>query len=149
LEGPFGTFVVRNTPRKKLFVAGGTGAAPIIPMVEMQARQDPGQQLFVYWGTRAGNLFYTDKLQALGRQHDNVHFTPVVSGPDRFWAGRRGMVHQAVQEDFPDLAEFDVYACGPMAMIQAAERAFVTQGLSPGNFYADVFLASTETGAKS
>jgi CDP-4-dehydro-6-deoxyglucose reductase len=149
MEGPFGTFVVRDTPRKKLFVAGGTGAAPIISMVETHARQHPHQQLFVYWGARAGNLFYSDKLAWLGNQYANVHYTPVVSGEDINWAGHRGLVHQVVQAHFPDLAGFDAYACGPQAMIEAAEKAFVTQGLAPENFYADVFLASGETGVKS
>ncbi len=149
LEGPFGTFVVRNSPRKKLFVAGGTGAAPIVSMVETQARHDPDRQLSVYWGVRAGSLIYTDRLAWLGKHYKNVSFTPVVSGEDTSWTGRRGMVHEAVQADFRDLADYDVYACGPQAMIQAAESAFISQGLVQGNFFADVFLASATTGVQS
>jgi len=71
------------------------------------------------------------------------HFTyiPVLSEPrpDDAWPGRTGFVHRAVLEDFRDLSGYQVYACGGPAMIDAARRDFVAQGLPPGDFYADSF----------
>ena len=41
------------------------------------------------------------------------------------WAGRTGLVHRAVMEDFPDLSAHQVYACGVPVMVDAARRDFV------------------------
>ena len=67
----------------------------------------------------------------------------MLSKPDPSWAGRTGHVHQAVAEDFPDLCNHQVYACGNPAMVKAASTAFVTSHqLSDEEFYADPFVAS-------
>jgi CDP-4-dehydro-6-deoxyglucose reductase len=56
------------------------------------------------------------------------------------WSGRRGLVHQAVLEDHPDLSGHEVYACGAPAMIEAARRDFCSRcGLPEAAFYADAF----------
>ncbi len=68
--------------------------------------------------------------------------TPVLSEPSAAdaWAGRAGLVHRAVIEDFPDLSPFDVYACGSPGLIDAAFLDFTRRaGLPAARFFADVF----------
>jgi CDP-4-dehydro-6-deoxyglucose reductase len=140
LEGPFGTFIVRDTPLPKIFVAGGTGAAPIFAMIEKLIKESPAEEIFVYWGVRTGEIFYSDRFQQLTLQHATLNFTPVVSGIDETWTGSRGMVHEAVLRDFSDLQPFDVYACGPRPMIEAAREAFIARNLPIEHFHADLFV---------
>jgi CDP-4-dehydro-6-deoxyglucose reductase, E3 len=67
---------------------------------------------------------------------------PVLSDviPGESWNGRRGLVHQAVMQDLPDLSGHEVYACGAPAMIEAARRDFCARcGLPESAFYADAF----------
>ena len=61
------------------------------------------------------------------------------------WQGRSGFVHRAVMEDFPDLAGFEVYACGAPVMIDAARKDFVERcHLDPELFFADAFTSAAD-----
>ena len=62
------------------------------------------------------------------------------------WAGRSGMVHEAMLADFADLRGFEVYVCGSMKMVEAAVPAFLAQGLSEGLCFTDAFVPSAPTG---
>jgi CDP-4-dehydro-6-deoxyglucose reductase len=59
------------------------------------------------------------------------------------WAGRTGLVHRAVMEDFPDLSGHQVYACGAPVMVDAAHRDFTSRcGLPEDDFFSDSFTPS-------
>ena len=60
----------------------------------------------------------------------NFHLVPVLSEatPEEAWTGRRGLVHEAMLADFPDLRGHEVYVCGSVKMVDAAVPAFVARG---------------------
>jgi CDP-4-dehydro-6-deoxyglucose reductase len=76
----------------------------------------------------------------------------VLSGPageeSEPWSGRRGLVHEAVLADHPDLAGFDVYASGPPAMIEAIRRDFLAHGLPREQLFFDSFDYAPDTLAR-
>ncbi|MFY7984951.1 MAG: CDP-6-deoxy-delta-3,4-glucoseen reductase, partial [Burkholderiaceae bacterium] len=77
----------------------------------------------------------------------HLQFIPVVSDAlaEDNWQGRSGFVHRAVMEDFPDLAGFEVYACGAPVMIDAARKDFVERcHLDPELFFADAFTSAAD-----
>ncbi len=144
-EGPHGSFFIREESDKPIiFVAGGTGFAPIKGMLEHLFAEESGRQMILYWGARAKKDIYLPEAPILWQQlHSNFSFIPVLSDPlpDDQWQGRRGYVHQAVLEDFNDLSGFEVYACGAPVMVDSARSAFTqTRGLPEDAFYADSFV---------
>ncbi|CEE94207.1 Protein rfbI [Xenorhabdus nematophila str. Anatoliense] len=142
LEGPMGTFFVRDDVRPIIFLAGGTGFAPVKSMVEKLIRQDSKRDIHIYWGMNNGSDFYSDLPIEWAGKHENIHYVPVVSGEDFQWSGRKGFVHKAVMEDFNNLSTFAVYACGSPIMIEAAKADFVKNGLSEKQFFSDAFTVS-------
>jgi CDP-4-dehydro-6-deoxyglucose reductase len=77
----------------------------------------------------------------------NFHHVPVVSDalPEDHWTGRTGFVHRAVMEDFPDLSDHQVYACGAPVVIDAAQKDFTTQCKLPAEeFFADSFTSEAD-----
>lgn len=145
-EGPLGTFYLREDSDKPvILVAGGTGFAPIKSIIEHTIHQHLRRPLMLYRGVRREVDLYLDNLpQAWQREH-GVRYIPVLSDalPEDPWAGRRGLVHQAVLEDVPDLSQHEVYACGAPAMIDAARRDFCAlRSLPESAFYADAFTAA-------
>ena len=79
-------------------------------------------------------------------EHPHFRYVPVLSEPqpEDAWAGRTGLVHQAVMTDFPDLSGHEVYACGAPAMIDAARRDFTARCRLPEEaFFSDAFTFST------
>ena len=142
-EGPFGEFGFAQdapaTRRPAILVAGGTGVAPIKAMLEAAEQSGTQHKRYLYWGSRHRNgLYALDELTA----KTSVGIVPVLSEPSAAdnWAGRTGLVHLAVLEDFPDLSRFDVYACGSPGLIDAAFLDFTRRAALPADrFFADAF----------
>ena len=151
LEGPLGTFFLREESDKPIiFVAGGTGFAPIKAVIEhaLHHHVDQHRPMVLYWGVRARRDLYLPDLPGKW-QRDGANFTfiPVLSDPepDDAWPGRTGFVHQAVLDDFADLSGYQVYACGGPAMIDVARKTFTgTRGLPTDAFFADSFTYAVE-----
>lgn len=139
IDGPKGTFFVRDNHRPIIFLAGGTGFAPVKAMVEELLAAKSQRKLYLYWGMASSEAFYTDIASQWAEDNGNLSYIPVVSEKVGNWPGRTGLVHRAVLEDFTDLSEFDVYACGSPLMIDAAKQDFLLQGLDAKHFYSDAF----------
>ncbi len=145
-EGPLGNFFLREESDKPMiFVAGGTGFAPIKGVIEhaLHHRLDATRPMVLYWGARAKrDLYLPDLPGTWQRASANFTYIPVLSepAPDDAWPGRTGFVHQAILDDFADLSGYQVYACGGPAMIDVARTTFTaTRGLSADDFFADSF----------
>ena len=143
LEGPFGSFYLReDSNRPIIFVAGGTGFAPIKGIIEHILHQTTEREMVLYWGAKALEDLYMPTLpQAWASMHPHFKFIPVLSEPleSDAWKGRTGMVHEAVLEDFVDLSAHQVYCCGAPVMVDVAHAAFQAQGLPADEFFSDAF----------
>jgi CDP-4-dehydro-6-deoxyglucose reductase len=146
-EGPLGTFFLReDSDKPMLFVASGTGFAPIKSILLHAFHCGTQRHMVLYWGgRRPGDLYMSDLCREWQAQHDNFSFVPVVSDalPEDAWQGRTGFVHRAVMEDFPDLSGYQVYACGAPIVVESAHKDFTTQcGLPEDEFFSDAFTAA-------
>ena len=152
LKGPLGSFFIREESDKPMiFVAGGTGFAPVKAMLEHAFAAHMDRELVLYWGARAlKDLYMAELPQRWLAVRPNFSFVPVLSAPapGDNWQGRSGYVHEAVLADFADLSGYEVYACGAPVMVDAARDSFVrTRGLPEDAFYADSFSYAAETEA--
>jgi CDP-4-dehydro-6-deoxyglucose reductase len=143
-EGPLGSFYLReDSDKPMILVAGGTGFAPVKAVIEHAFHKGIDRQMVLYWGVRTLRDLYLPELPVKWQQeHENFTFIPVLSepGPEDDWTGRTGLVHQAVLDDFPSLAGYQVYACGAPAMTDVAKKTFVEErGLPEDEFYCDAF----------
>jgi CDP-4-dehydro-6-deoxyglucose reductase len=143
MEAPLGSFYLREESHKPIiFVAGGTGFAPIKAMVEHMLHHGLKRKVCIYWGARAQEDIYLPQLpEAWQRAHANLQFIPVLSEPQASddWQGRTGLVHQAVLDDIERFGDYQVYCCGSPAMVDIARTTFIEQGLPAEEFFADAF----------
>ncbi len=146
VELPYGDFFLREDSKPAIFVASGTGFAPIKSILEDAFRRGVTRAMVLYWGARKRKDLYALELPASwSARHANFHFVPVLSEPDADWPGRIGFVHRAVMEDVKSLADHQVYACGVSAMVEAARRDFLGErGLPAGAFYCDAFVTPAD-----
>jgi CDP-4-dehydro-6-deoxyglucose reductase len=148
-EGPLGTFFLREDSDKPIvFVASGTGFAPIKSILESAFKKGVTRPMTLYWGGRRPKDLYLNDLAAKwADDHPNFRYVPVVSDalPEDGWTGRTGFVHRAVMQDFPDLSGCQVYACGVPIMVDSARRDFIQQCKLPElEFYADSFTTQAD-----
>lgn len=151
-EGPFGTFFLREDSELPIvFVASGTGFAPIKAILEHAFNKGITRPMTLYWGGRRPKDLYMHGLaESWAAAHPHFHYVPVVSEalPEDGWTGRSGFVHRAVMEDFPDLSGHQVYACGVPVMVDSAKRDFIAQcGLPEEAFFADSFTTQADLAA--
>ena len=151
-EGPHGTFFLREDSDKPIvFVASGTGFAPIKSILETAFAKGIERPMVLYWGGRRPQDLYMHALaERWAAAHGNLRYVPVISDalPEDEWHGRSGFVHRAVMEDFPDLSGYQVYACGVPVMVDAARKDFTEQCQLPEDeFYADSFTTQADLAA--
>lgn len=147
-EGPLGTFVLHESDKPMVFVASGTGFAPIKSIIRSAFAAGIARPMTLYWGCRTlKDLYMRDLPEDWARKHANFRYIPVLSEalPEDRWTGRSGFVHRAVMEDFPDLSGVQVYACGVPVMVEAARRDFTALCHLPENeFFADSFTTAAD-----
>ena len=148
-EGPLGSFFLREDSDKPIiFIASGTGFAPIKAMIEHIRHENIDRPIHLYWGgRRPADLDQDGLCREWEARMKNLTYIPVISDAleaDQ-WSGRTGFVHQAALSDFPDMSGHQVYACGAPIVIQSALKDFTSQcGLPEEEFYADSFTSEAD-----
>jgi len=144
LEGPLGTFFVRNDqPRRPMIMmGGGTGFAPLKSMIEYLLRKKNTRPIDLYWGVRDEQELYMKELpEQWAVDHQHIRYIPALTDPaePETWRGRTGLIHQVVLADHQDLASHDVYMSGPPMMIEAARHEFLANDLPESRLFYDSF----------
>jgi len=147
-KGPLGTFFLREDSEKPIvFVASGTGFAPIKAIIEHALFIGVNRPMHFYWGGRKlSDLYMLKKVKEW--EQAGVKFTPVLSDalPEDNWQGRTGFVHLAVMDDYSDLSTYEVYACGAPVVVEAAHNDYTSQRNLPSeSFFSDAFTFAPKT----
>jgi len=148
-EGPLGSFFLREDSKKPIiFVAAGTGFAPIKSIIEQMQAKKIQRPISLYWGGRRPSDLYMNSLcETWAQDLPDFKYIPVISNalPEDAWDGRSGFVHEAVMTDHPNLKDFQVYACGAPVMVNAARQDFSSQcHLPEEEFFADSFTSAAD-----
>jgi len=148
-EGPLGSFFLREASDKPMiFIASGTGFAPIQAIIEHSIHEKMTRPIHLYWGgRRPSDLYEHEKCLTWAKEHPHIQYVPVISDalPEDAWQGRTGFVHQAAVDDFPDMSRYQVYACGAPIVITSAQRDFISKCQLPEDeFYADSFTSAAD-----
>lgn len=142
LNGPLGTFVLRDVTGVDLvFLATGTGMAPVVAMLEQVAGLPPDaapRSVRVIWGGRVPADLYLDPKRIC----PEVQYTPTLSQAPSEWAGAREYVQDVLIASGMDLCTARVYACGSDKMINVAKTKLLGAGLPPKAFHSDAFVYS-------
>jgi len=151
-EGPLGSFFLHESEKPIVFVASGTGFAPIKAIIESAFKHEIGRPMTLYWGGRRPRDLYLDALARhwAAEYPALFEYISVVSDalPEDQWTGRTGFVHRAVMADIPDLSGVQVYACGVPIMVESARRDFTHEcGLPIDEFFADSFTTQADLAA--
>lgn len=120
--------------QRTIFVAGGTGFAPMFALLESLLERGHDRPIEFYWGAQIQADLYRDaEMKALAGRHPSLHYITVLSGQVDESAPEK-LVHHQVLNDFPDLSDARVYLCGPWPMQEAAKADFIAAGLPSDAF---------------
>ena len=148
LGEPTGDFWLRSGSSPLMFVAGGSGLAPIMSILRDQARNGmTDRPVTVLFGARQQrDLYCIDELMDIASTWNaDFNVVPVVaenSIKDAEWTGHTGMVTEHIGAFFVPGTE--AYLCGPPAMVDAAQAALMTHGIEPDDIHFDRFTTTAD-----
>jgi len=142
LTGPMGAFYLRPVTRPQVFLAGGTGLAPFLSMLEQIATTGTDQPVRLYYAvTRDADLVELDRLQSLARLIPTLEIVTIVAAPESDHARRGYVTDHLTAADLRDGAA-DVYLCGPPPMVEAVRAHMAGLGVTPASFLYEKFNPS-------
>ena len=145
VHGPYGELRIRLSHRDIIMVAGGSGLAPLLSMLQQLADKGNERPVHLFFGARTSDDFYCiEEIQAAQQRMPALEFIPALSEdcPDD-WRGETGLVTEAISRYRESFRHYDAYLCGPPAMIDAATSLLVERGVRPRNVYFDAFHPAT------
>lgn len=105
LQGPYGNFHLRDSQHEAVFIAGGSGMAPILSLLrDMAERKDSRPVTYFYGARKRRDLFLLDELQGFEQQLSNFRFVPALSEStvDDVWPGETGLITDVVKRLIPN-----------------------------------------------
>jgi benzoate/toluate 1,2-dioxygenase reductase component len=149
-QGPLGSFYLREPRRPLLFLAGGTGLAPFLSMLDKLGGDGVDQPAHLVYGvTNDPDLVKLEELEQYAKQLPNFTFTCCVADESSSYPNK-GYVTRYIEPHHLNGGDVDVYLCGPPAMVDAVRNWLDGQGIAPLNFYFEKFTGTglvTETGS--
>jgi len=146
IELPFGAVTLDlASTRPIVFVAGGTGFAPVKSILDDLARRRVDRPITLIWGARQEDGIYMRPAVAKWqRQWPAFRFVAALSEPSDSSASEgsfAGRVDEALAAHCPALAGHELYCCGSPGMVHAVRDTAVHRcGLDTSAFHADVFV---------
>lgn len=143
LTGPLGSFYLREIRRPVLMLAGGTGLAPFLAMLDKLAADGAcAHPIHLIYGVNTDtDLVELERLNAYVADLPNFSYAPVVVSQDS-GQPKKGYVTQHIEPAQLNDGDVDIYLCGPPAMVEAVSLYLRTHDVRPAGFYYEKFAAS-------
>lgn len=142
INGPYGDFFLRDSEREIVFIAGGSGMAPIKSILLDMAEKGIDRKATYFFGARTTkDLFLVEEMRALEKRLPRFSFVPALSAPtaEDNWDGESGLITEVLDRRVKRIDNLEAYLCGSPGMIDASVEVLNKKGLSEDLIYYDKF----------
>lgn len=155
-DGPAGIFTLKeegaHSGRDKVFIATGTGIAPVHSMIHTHLKEHPDEKFVLLWGIpREKDIYYYDEWKKLKDEHKNFNFVIFlsrgveISKPDHIMLGR---VNKGINEFHTKFgkptggsyADLDIYIAGDRDIVESIRQYLLTLGADPAHLVTEKFV---------
>ncbi|WP_068639124.1 benzoate 1,2-dioxygenase electron transfer component BenC [Thauera butanivorans] len=143
LAGPIGSFYLRDVARPVLMLAGGTGLAPFLAMLDkLVAQGGSAHPVHLIYGVNTdADVVALDRLDAFKAALPNFSYEVCVVADDSAWP-KKGYVTAHIEPAHLNGGEVDIYLCGPPPMVEAVAHDLRERQIEPKSFHYEKFAAS-------
>ena len=141
-NGPYGEFYLRDTERKIIFIAGGSGMAPIKAILLDLIEKGVDREIQYFFGAvTERDLFLVDEMKALEGKLPRFKFISALSGPapDDNWEGETGLITEVLDRKVSSVENTEAYLCGSPGMIDACIAVLTKKGVPEELIFFDKF----------
>ena len=142
LNGPYGQFRLADTDAPIIFIAGGSGMAPIKCILHQMVNTGNKRNAAYYFGVNTlKDVYFTEEMKAFESKLADYRFIPVVASPEEGsnWTGETGLVTEALARNIEDVSKHEAYLCGSPGMIDATIEVLTDRGMPVEHIYYDKF----------
>ena len=142
VSGPFGDFYLRGNANNLIFIAGGSGLAPIRSLILDIIEKDlPYQMTFFFGAVTRKDLYYLDYFEDLSNKHSRFHFVPALSSPaaEDSWSGETGLITDVVARHLDTDSDYEAYLCGSPGMLNSCLNVLNAKGITEDRIFYDKF----------
>ena len=156
INGPFGSFYLRDKDTPIICIAGGSGLAPIKSILEGGVINNIKRDVIFLFGARTQQDLYSlkeiDEIKNRWNKESNFQFIPVLNmEPENSdWNGARGMVTDYFEDEFIQkqgisIDGWQAYLCGPPPMVDAASDCLQKNGIAADEIFYDKFTDASNS----
>jgi benzoate/toluate 1,2-dioxygenase reductase subunit len=141
LDGPFGSFgLPGRVERPLLFIAGGTGIAPLRSMlIEHLARPTTFPVSLIYSARSVDEFAFRPELAALESAARISSYFTVTREEQAAWQGRRGRISEALLKEALPSAESLCLVCGPPQLVNDTRSLLNQLGVGDENILVEKY----------
>jgi Na+-transporting NADH:ubiquinone oxidoreductase subunit F len=142
INGPHGNFRLSNTDAPIVFIAGGSGMAPIKCMLHQMKNEGIKRKAIYYFGANTlKDMFLMELMKTFEQELADFRFVPAMAKPQHGekWDGQVGLVTEVLQRDLKNASEYEAYLCGSPGMIDASIKVLNELGISNDKIFYDKF----------
>lgn len=140
--GPYGSFYLRDVKRPVLMLAGGTGIAPFMSMLQVLEEKGAEHPVRLVFGvTNDFDLVALEKLDELKGKLPWFDYRTVVAS-EHSQHERKGYVTGHIENEWLNDGDVDIYLCGPVPMVEAVRGWLDAEGIKPSSFLFEKFSAN-------
>ncbi|MFN3756854.1 MAG: FAD-binding oxidoreductase [Flavobacterium sp.] len=146
VRGPRGNFTMKSLPEKPLvFIAGGTGFAPIKALIEQQIQMNNQRKMELFWGVGgADDIYEIEVLSRWKAEATNLNCTIAIDKGELLELAKgitffSGKLADAIQQSKIKLKEADAYIAGNPTMMPGITNTLIELGMVSDNIHIDSF----------
>ncbi|MBN1835794.1 MAG: oxidoreductase, partial [Spirochaetales bacterium] len=142
VNGPYGEFFLRDTDRDIVFIAGGSGNAPIKSILLSMAEKGINRKATYFFGAVSKrDLFLVEEMRELEEKLPNFRYVPALSrpAPEDNWTGETGLITEVLDRHLNSGDNVEAYLCGSPGMIDASIKVLTAKGIPEQLIYYDKF----------
>lgn len=139
---PAGNLYLRkDTGRPVIIVAGGTGVAPFVSLLEhwFEMGFERNNEIYLFFGVRANRDLFLDERFRAWEKEKKIRYFPALSNPaggDR-WQGETGAIQSVIEKHLPAVFGADAYLAGPPIMVQETVKVLNAKGIGKDRIHFD------------
>jgi CDP-4-dehydro-6-deoxyglucose reductase len=137
LRLPFGTCSINNLEEKRpiMFIAAGTGFAPVKAMIEQLLADADPRPFELFWVARShSDLYMDEKVISWDKHVDRFNYFSLLADEHH-----DTIASQVLRHHPEDLAKWQMVISGPFEMVYNTRDVLVSNGVSPVHLFSDAF----------
>ena len=153
LQGPAGIFTHKTTARSSVYLATGTGVAPMYSMIHTLLNDTTNSHpIYLFWGLKnCDDLYLDEELTTLAQKHSQFYFRTCFSRLEEISQVKKSIaaytelgrvtlgLEKLIISTKTTLVEYDYYLCGSKHVVEALREYLQGAGVPKEQIYFEKF----------